>query len=292
MLSGVLVVNKQFGISSASVVSKIKRLLIDSKKTEHIIKVGHFGTLDPYAEGVLPIAVGRATRLFKYHLEEDKEYITRFVFGFATDTLDLEGKVVSENTVFPDIVSVKNAILTLKGKIQQLPPSFSAKSINGVRAYKLARQGLDVILSPKDIEIKEIILLEQISEKEYEFKIVCSSGTYIRSIVRDLSELLGTVGTMSYLRRERSGQFTLSQALTLEEFNVENILSQLIPLYDSVPNYNKITVEQNQYKQLRDGKKLPCYKSASRRNLLYCENNLVGICMIENDLIVPETWLV
>lgn len=220
-LCGFINVNKPSGMSSAAVVSKIKRLTGTP--------CGHMGTLDPMAKGVLPVALGNACRLFNYLLEKEKVYRAAFRFGVETDTLDSEGVVIREELRVPSIEEVQSVLGEFTGKIMQMPPAYSAKSIGGVRAYKLARQGKEVVLTPKEVLVEEIRLERQINSDSFEFVIRCGGGTYIRSLARDIAARLGTVGIMTSLIREKSGYFTLENSVTLETAMAEGAEKFLIP---------------------------------------------------------------
>ena len=162
---GFLNIYKPSGITSNAVVQKIK-------KRFHIDKIGHMGTLDPLACGILPIAVGKATRLFDYSLDKKKRYTAIFDFGYTTDTLDIEGVKTNESQVVPNIEQIKLAMTKLIGEMDQIPPLYSAKVVNGRRAYDLAREGVAFELKPKKITIYNIDLIEQISEYQYKFDIL------------------------------------------------------------------------------------------------------------------------
>lgn len=180
-------------------------------------KLGHMGTLDPLASGVLPVAFGKSTRLFDYLLDKVKVYRAVFTFGYETDTLDRGGKVVNENGVIPKKEEILSKLGSLVGEVMQMPPKYSAKNVGGKRGYELARQGIDFELKPKKVVILKIELTKQISDTAYEFLIECKGGTYIRSICRDLAYSLSTFATMTSLEREKSGYFTKENAFSLED---------------------------------------------------------------------------
>ena len=227
MLNGFINVNKEKGMSSAFVVTKLKRIL--RSRGIAFDKIGHTGTLDPDGEGVLPIALGKATRLFDYTLDKKKVYYTEFVFGKETDTLDESGVVIKECDKVVEISDILSVIPTLKGEIDQIPPLYSAKSVDGRRAYDLAREGKDFTLKPKRITIYEIEYLG-VNNGAYAFRITCSGGTYIRSIARDMAYAMGTLGYMRYIRREASGPFNIERAYTLNELESIDIEQNLIKM--------------------------------------------------------------
>ena len=231
-MKGFVNINKPLGMTSSDVVVKVRGILRRASGEKQ--KVGHLGTLDPQGSGVLPIAVGTATRLFDFMQEKRKVYQATFVFGKETDTLDGVGKIVATSDILPAKEQIEPFVATYHGKIDQVPPQYSAKSVDGRRAYDLARQGVAVELAPKRVNIEYVKLLDSsngvahlkkgdytLQDNEYAFEIACSSGTYIRSIARDVAYALKTVGYMSSIDRVQSGNFRLDDAVTLEEFEKE-----------------------------------------------------------------------
>ncbi|MCL2540669.1 MAG: tRNA pseudouridine(55) synthase TruB [Firmicutes bacterium] len=225
-MDGFLNINKPVGLSSARVVAQVKRMLGGK------IKVGHMGTLDPMATGVLPIAVGKATRLFEFLLDKTKTYEAIFKFGEETDTLDREGKVVKSGGRLPSEKELKETAKTFVGRYAQTPPIYSAKLVAGRRAYDLARAGVEVVLTPKEVEIFEFELVRQISESEFLFKMDCSSGTYVRALGRDLAYKLSTYCTTQSILRTKSGVFELNSSVGLENVTVHNLLPMDMVLAD------------------------------------------------------------
>ena len=227
MISAFVNLNKEKGMTSAKAVAKVKRILSD--KGLPTLKTGHMGTLDPDGEGVLPVAVGRATRLFDY-VTGDKIYYTEFVFGKTTDTLDASGNFSDVTGPVPDYDALRSVIPSLTGKISQIPPKYSAKSVNGRRAYDLARAGEEFELKPKQIEIYSIDYLGR-ADEAFAFRVSCSGGTYIRSLCRDMAEKAGTVGYMLLIRREKCGVFEYKDAVTLDTLRAaDDIGKYLIPI--------------------------------------------------------------
>jgi tRNA pseudouridine55 synthase len=209
-LTGVFVVNKPAGWTSHDVVNKIRRIA-------QIRKVGHLGTLDPAATGVLPLLTGRATRLAQFFRRNDKVYRCTIRFGYSTDTYDADGQPTRPETpVRLSADSLKPLLKTFTGKLQQVPPPVSAKKVGGVPAYKLARRNLPVNLAPADVEIFAIDLL-RCEDAEADLEVHCSSGTYIRSLAHDLGTQLGCGAHLKALRRTASGDFDLQQARTISE---------------------------------------------------------------------------
>ncbi len=219
-MTGFLNIDKPVGKSSAYIVGGVKRLT----RTP----CGHLGTLDPNASGVLPVGLGNATRLFDYFLSKQKTYRARFTFGATTDTLDGEGEVHFGGEI-PTEQEIQGALSGFVGKILQVPPKYSAKSVEGVRGYRLARRGKEFELPPKEVEVYRFDYLRQTAPAEFEFEICCGAGTYIRALARDLAERLGTLGYTSYLRRTASGIFTEETAIPPEKLTPENWQNYLIP---------------------------------------------------------------
>ena len=232
-MKGIVCINKPKGMTSSDVVVKVRNIL--SRAIGEKQKAGHFGTLDPDGQGVLIVGIGSANRLFDYVLKKDKTYRAAFCFGKETDTLDESGKVTATDNAKVTAEDVKAVLPRFIGKLMQMPPQYSALSINGVKAYTLARKGIEAPLQAREIEIYSVELLGEIAKNSFEFRINCSSGTYIRSIARDMAKSLNTLGYMKYIIRERSGSISLNDCVTLEEFEkepVKNVLSfeKLLPL--------------------------------------------------------------
>ena len=224
---GFIDLNKPSGCSSALFVAKIKRLTGQP--------CGHLGTLDPLADGVLPVGIGNANRLFNYFLNKEKEYIARFKFGETSDTLDSTGKIVKGGDV-PSEAEIMEILPDFLGEISQVPPKYSAKSVGGRRGYALARAGVEFELAPKRVRVDCFEFLGR-GEEENEFvvKIRCGAGTYIRSLARDVAAALDTQGLMSALTRTKSGCFTLENAVSPDELTEENIESYIIPTESVLP---------------------------------------------------------
>ncbi|MBQ8323432.1 MAG: tRNA pseudouridine(55) synthase TruB [Clostridia bacterium] len=224
-------VDKPSGLTSGTIVNKCKWLTATP--------CGHMGTLDPLASGVLPVGVGNAARLFDHFLEKEKEYIAEFTFGVTSDTLDSTGELVFGGHV-PSGREIAEVLPEFLGEIDQVPPKYSAKNVNGKRGYDLARAGVEFELPPKRVRIFGVELLGE-AEKENTFrvKIACGGGTYIRSLARDIAERLGTKAVMSALRRTKSGFFTLENAIPFsvleQDLPVEELEKYLIPTEKTLP---------------------------------------------------------
>lgn len=245
-MNGFLNLYKPKGVSSAFVLNQIKR----SVRGE---TVGHMGTLDPLASGVLPVAIGKSARLFDFLLDKSKTYVADFAFGYETDTLDLEGKVIRTSPVIPTEEEIARVLPSLCGDVDQIPPLFSAKCVNGKRGYELARKGKEFTLPPKRVRIEKIELLGRTEENKYRFLIVCGGGTYIRSIARDIGEALGSCATMTDLVRRSSGIFDMDSSVTAERFaNAEDKKSLLIPP-DEVVSFPKLELTEREAERLFNG---------------------------------------
>lgn len=221
-MDGILLVDKRTGWTSFDVVNFVRKLTGEKK-------VGHLGTLDPQATGVLPVAIGKATKLFDAYLNKQKTYVAVFSFGFETDTLDSEGKIIFSDGDIPSIENIKTAVNSFVGKSFQMPPQYSAKKVGGVPAYKLARQGNTVELKQKEIEIFKFDILEY-NKPDLTVEISCSSGTYIRAIARDLAKKLNTFATMTALKRTKVGSFLLEDCIDIKTASKNEIESKIIPI--------------------------------------------------------------
>ena len=273
-MNGVLLVNKPKGISSNKVVNIVKNVL-------HAKKCGHLGTLDLEGEGLLPVTINQATKLFDYFLQKDKTYETVFEFGIETDTLDTSGEILKRAQPNFTDDDLQNAVNNMVGKYLQMPPQYSAKKIAGKNAYEYARKGETVELKPKEVEITSFKILEKISDYVYRFEISCSSGTYIRSVCRDLAYHLGTYGSMQCILRTRCGGFYLKDAFSIED--IKNGKYQIIPCQDLF-DYDIIKLDKEEFFKISNGqilsKKLPDgeYK-------VFFENEFLGLgSVISNKL--------
>lgn len=246
MMNGFLNLYKPKGISSAKLLNSIKRAVNGAA-------IGHMGTLDPLASGVLPVGIGKSTRLFDYLLDKDKVYEAVFAFGYETNTLDLEGKVVKRTDIVPTEEEIKEKLQELVGDILQTPPAYSAKCVNGKRSYQLARNGVGVTLTPKRVTVISIEYIGKRADDEYKFRIVCKGGTYIRSIARDLAALCGTVATMTDLVRTASGVFNIEDSVTVEEFLASENPSGYIVAPDSAFSLPAVYISDKEANRLFNG---------------------------------------
>ena len=282
LVSGFININKEANLSSAAIVSKVKRLTG--------IPCGHMGTLDPMASGVLPVAVGNAARLFNYMLAKTKVYRAIFQFGVETDTLDATGKIVRKVENVPSTDKLRAILPSMIGEIEQIPPAFSAKNINGTRAYQLARQGKDFVLCAKRVQIDQIDLLDQCATDCYEFRIVCGGGTYIRSIGRDIAYACNSLATMTALVREQSGPFKLNNSVRKQNLTTQN-WSQFLISPDSIIDLPALRLEGEDAFRVRNGQKVPKV-FADGEYCLYLDNLFYGIAVIKNEIMSTKTKLV
>ena len=280
---GFLNVYKPSGMTSQAVVSKIK-------KRFNIKKIGHMGTLDPLACGILPIAVGKATRLFDYSLKKDKVYRVIYEFGYTTDTLDKDGVIINSNGNIPSQEDIRKSIAEMVGKCNQLPPNFSAKRINGKRAYELAREGVEFALKPKEIEIYSFDFVRQIDDKSFEFVIKCSSGTYIRAIGRDLSEKLNTYACMVFLERQETGVFKKDSSYPLDEILEKDLSKYLLSPLQVFPNFDKISIDESTCTDLLNGKSVK-FSAIKKDSFVLYGDKLIGVAKIDNNYLRLNTYL-
>lgn len=243
-MDGIVLINKQKGYTSHDIVSKIRKKL-------NIKKVGHAGTLDPLATGILPILIGKGTKISKYLIEHDKTYIATIKLGIKTTTGDLEGEIIKkdDNININDNI-IKNVLETFIGKQKQKPPMYSAIKINGKKLYEYARSGTYVEIIPRDIEIFDIFLNNYDKEKqEIQITAHVSKGTYMRTLCEDITEKLGTVGTMAELERIKLNQFSIEDAVYIENLQNKDIIS-IETIFENTP---KIILDDMILQKLLDG---------------------------------------
>jgi tRNA pseudouridine55 synthase len=247
---GFLNVDKPPGATSRDVVNRIQRLL-------RPLKVGHCGTLDPLATGVLVIAIGQATRLVEYVQQSAKTYQGTFLLGRSSDTEDIEGTVIEQPAApIPSLPQIKAALPQFLGTILQRPPAYSALKVAGQRAHELARQGKSVELAHRPIQVHSLEIVRY-AYPELELLVRCGSGTYIRSLGRDLAISLGTSAVMSQLRRLAIGPFAVSSALKMDELDPATIQQHLCPPLSGLGELPQITVSADQISRLWNGQTIP-----------------------------------
>ena len=281
-MTGFININKGEGVSSAKEVSRIKRLTG--------VPCGHMGTLDPMATGVLPVAIGNAARLFDYFLDKRKTYIATFRFGIDTDTLDTTGNIIKEGGRVPSAEEISAIIPEFIGEIDQIPPKYSAKSVNGRRGYSLARAGVEFELPAKKVKIYSINLIGANGNDGYDFEIECGGGTYIRSLARDIGASAGTCAVMSALKRTRSGFFSIENSVSSEDLSAENISEFIIPT-DSVIDFESIYPDEREAKKLFNGLAIG-YDRADGIYKIYCpDSTFYGLAEVRGGILKVRTKL-
>lgn len=255
-MDGIVLINKEKDYTSHDVVNIVKKLTKS--------KVGHTGTLDPNATGVLPLLLGNATKISKYLINHDKIYNVTLKLGITTTTADEEGEIIQEKEVSANVLENNNVKKILKkfiGKQKQIPPIYSAIKVNGRKLYDYARKGQTVELQPRDIEIYNIKLLSiNKNLNQIQFLVECSKGTYIRSLCENIAEKLGTVGYMKDLDRIKVGKFTIENSIKIENLKKEleeNNLSHIIPIEQIFKYNNEIKLEQKLLDKYINGVKIP-----------------------------------
>ena len=279
-MDGIIVVNKPKGCTSHDIVYKVKKITNS--------KVGHTGTLDPMATGVLPLLIGKGTLCSKYLINHDKIYQAKIQLGQKTDTADAEGEVVEEQEVGNlSEVGIKEILKTFVGKQQQVPPMYSAIKVNGKKLYEYARKGQTVEIQPRQIEIYDIKLMELNKENnQLQFQVSCSKGTYIRSLCEDIAKRLGTVGYMCELNRVQVGDFNISNSVTVEELqeNIDEVDRHLISLERLFENNPSINLNSRKLQLFLNGVQLTVQETDGVYKV-YFENKFVGIGVVNNGLL-------
>lgn len=300
-MDGLLIVDKKEGITSFDVIRNVR-------KEYNIKKVGHIGTLDPLASGVLPVLIGKATKLSDYLMMHDKEYIAKIILGKKTSTGDREGNVIEEKEIEKSKMSKENIEAVLNsflGESYQIPPMYSAIKVNGKKLYELARENKEIERTPRKINIAKIELLKienvNINENanlswqsiEITYKVQCSKGTYIRTLSEDIAEKLGTVGYMSYLRRTRVGDFKIEDEGKL--IDMENIINN-IPKYEiKEKNLSKLIngvkvrkQQENNINVEKNNKNIENKNQNAKKSelcKLYCNNKFIGYGISEGEFV-------
>ncbi len=277
-MDGVIIINKQKNFTSHDVVNVIRKKL-------NTKKVGHTGTLDPNATGVLPILVGKATKISKYLIEHDKTYIATIKLGEKTDTGDSEGQVIEEKLVPTDLKEedINNTLQSFLGKQKQVPPMYSAIKINGKKLYEYAREGKEVKLEAREVEIYKIQLLEYKNSK-IKFEVECSKGTYIRTLCEDIAKKLGTVGYMEELQRIKVNNFKIEDSVLLDDIALENVEENLIKIEKVFKEKDKIELDNKKLELFLNGVKLT-YDLPKDIYRIYNNKQFIGIGIVENKLL-------
>jgi tRNA pseudouridine55 synthase len=282
VLHGWIILDKPVGLGSTTAVSAVKRLLREAGEPK--TKVGHGGTLDPLASGVLPIALGEATKLAGRMLDATKAYDFTIRFGSETDTLDAEGQVVATSDVRPSRADIEAILPHFRSDIEQLPPVYSALKIDGKPAYARARAGEAVEVKSRRVTVHDlkIVARPDVEERdEFALSATVSKGTYIRSLARDIARALGTVGHVSYLRRTRAGPFDLAQAISLdflsEAAKARRIDGAVVPLIAALDDIPALPVSPGQAQLLRHGQRLAGFPATPGLSLATSEGTPVAL---------------
>ena len=293
-IHGWLSLYKPINASSFSVVKMIK-------KRFNLNKIGHGGTLDPQAVGVLPIALGNATRLVSFLANKKKEYQFIIKWGSQTTTDDSEGKTIFQSIKIPNKDEINNSLQKFIGDIEQIPPKYSAVKVNGERAYKLSRNNIDFVLSPKIVQVYSLKYIKNVNYNESLFTINCGSGFYVRSLARDLAIQLGTRGHVSYLERTKVGIFTKNNTILLDDLiKISHLSSAIKGFYhiskvlDDIP---ALEVNNAEVLSIKMGKKVDIsflsknfYKKLNLEEFVYLKNNdeLVALGHVQNNFFKPK----
>ena len=281
-MDGIILINKEKEYTSHDVVAIVKKVTKS--------KVGHTGTLDPNATGVLPLLIGKATKISKYLIEHDKEYIVELALGKRTTTADIEGEIIEEKDVpewiFQDKEKLNLVLKSFVGKQKQTPPIYSAIKVNGKKLYDYARKGQEVKIEPRNIEIYSIELISTSkNEKSINFKVKCSKGTYMRSLCEDIAEKLQTVGYMKNLKRTMVGNFRIENAITIDKLK-ESIekedSSYILPIENIFLDKPKIELTEKNKKSYLNGMSIKVSIENESIARVYSNNKFIGIGTIKN----------
>lgn len=281
-MDGVLIINKPKGYTSHDIVNIVKKEL-------NITKVGHAGTLDPNATGVLPVLIGNATKISKYLIEHDKVYIAELKLGEKSSTGDLEGEIIEKKSV-PKLNEdqIKDILKLFLGKQQQIPPMYSSIKINGKKAYEYARKGLKVGMEPREIEIMNISLIK-FQDNIITFKVKCSKGTYIRVLCEDIANSLGTVGLMKELCRIKVNEFDIKNSVTLDDIKNGNV--QVINIEEIFKLQSCIKLNNRETKLFLNGVKLSNNKLDGLYRV-YNNNVFLGLGIVSNNLLKRDVIII
>lgn len=285
-MNGWLIIDKPVGMTSTRVGSILKRIC-------HTKRIGHVGTLDPFATGVLPIAIGEATKIIPYVDTDVKEYEFELTFGEARDTYDVEGEIVATSDVRPTVAAIEKALGQFRGQITQIPPAYSAVRVNGERAYELARQGIVPKIKARQVTIYKLELVQEKLPDVVILRVLCSSGTYVRTLGSDLAKTLGTVGYLTMLRRTKVGNFTLKSAFLLdnlkEKAHSSNVPSCILPIRAVLDDIPAVSVSQDEEQRIRLGQAIPASVDLPESSicLLLAEGGEVSLAKVREKNLSP-----
>ena len=279
-MNGIVIINKSKGYTSHDIVAKVKKITGE--------KVGHTGTLDPLATGVLPLLIGKGTLCSKYLMNHDKTYKVILKLGIKKSTGDEEGEILQEKSVDKNILekrNVNNILNSFLGEQEQIPPIYSAIKVDGKKLYEYARKGQEVEIKPRKITIYAIRLLKIDKEKkEIEFEVSCSKGTYIRSLCEDIAKKMGTIGYMKELQRTQVGTFTLEQSILIEDLTKETIKEHIITIEDLFKKLENIELNERKLQLFLNGVKLS-FDLKDGIYKIYSNQQFIGIGIVKDKLL-------
>ena len=285
-MNGILIINKEKGCTSHDIVYKVKKIFNE--------KVGHTGTLDPLAEGVLPILIGKGTLCSKYLINHDKKYVVNLALGQKTETADLEGKIIEEKNI-PDKSltqsKIEKVLKSFIGKQQQMPPIYSAIKVNGKKLYEYARKGQNVEIKPREIEIYDIKLINiDAQKKQIQFEVFCGKGTYIRSLCEDIAEKLETVGYMESLKRIQVGDFKIEESSKIQELeenkeDTKYLESKIISVEEIFKNKEKIKLDDKKMQLFLNGVKITQNQENDIYRIYDKNEKFIGIGIVQDKLL-------
>ncbi len=284
-MNGIIVINKSKGCTSHDIVKRAKRILNE--------KVGHTGTLDPNATGVLPLLVGKGTQISKYIINHDKTYEAILQLGTKTDTADGEGNILETGEVSEESlqqINIDKVFKSLIGKQNQVPPMYSAIKVNGKKLYEYARRGEHVEIQPRTIEIYNIELIRtDLQNKTIEFRVYCSKGTYIRTLCENIAERLHTIGYMKELNRIKVGEFKIEDSIRIEELE-KNIHNNFITIEEYFDKSKSIELDNKRLQLFLNGVQLT-WKLEDGVYKIYSDSQFIGIGTIKNSLLKRDIIL-
>ena len=291
-MNGILIINKEKGCTSHDIVYKVKKIFNE--------KVGHTGTLDPLAEGVLPILIGKGTLCSKYLINHDKKYVVNLALGQKTETADLEGKIIEEKNI-PDKSltqsKIEKVLKSFIGKQQQMPPIYSAIKVNGKKLYEYARKGQNVEIKPREIEIYDIKLMNiDAQKKQIQFEVFCGKGTDIRSLCEDIAEKLETVGYMESLKRIQVGDFKIEESSKIQELeenkeDTKYLESKIISVEEIFKNKEKIKLDDKKMQLFLNGVKITQNQENDIYRIYDKNEKFIGIGIIQDKLLKRDIIL-
>jgi tRNA pseudouridine55 synthase len=291
---GWIAVDKPSGITAAKVVARVKRAL-------NAAKAGHGGTLDPLATGILPIALGEATKTAAYAMDSSKTYLFEVTWGAATDTDDSDGAVIRASAHRPDCAEIEAFLPRFTGRIEQIPPDYSAIKVNGQRAYDLAREKVELNLAPRTVDVRRFVLTGILGPDHARFEVDCGKGTYIRALVRDLAQALGTEGHISALRRTRCGPFSENRAISLEMLEALGhkaaASEYLLPVKTVLDDIPALALTEEEARRMSLGQAIALWPVVKRKPLTgldegqavqaLCGERLIAVAEVGNGMIRP-----